>query len=85
MKLQIRYHNITKQVTGWRSEPRFGTMGDRDGETIIEVTAPKDLSGGWLYANGAMILNSNYVEPEPVRDLATELDALKAKVANLEK
>jgi len=86
--LEIRYNADTKELTGWWAD-RHGNhkvkLKNRPDEAMAEVDTPipdKSL-GAWLYDGVKLIPNPEYKEPEPPRDLLSEIDALKAEVEAL--
>ena len=86
--LKIRYNKQTKEVTGWWGN-RFGNeevkLKNRPDEIIVmlDIPIPNKPLEAWLF-DDMLIPNPGYSEPEPVRDLAAEIDDLKAKVKILE-
>ena len=87
--LEVRYNLETKQVTGWWGS-RFGNwdikLKNRPDEAIIEfdIPIPDKPLGAWFYDGKGLIPNPTYTEPAQPRDLATEIDELKARLAKLE-
>ncbi len=85
--LEIRYKTDTKEVTGWWGN-RFGNeevkLKNRPDEAMamLDIPIPDKSLEAWLFDSDKLIPNPDYVEPEtpkPVRDLAAEIDELKAK------
>lgn len=88
MMLEIRYDKSTKVVTAWcADENQFGNLS-REGHAIVvlDIPIPEKSCLAYLYdeATEGLVENSDYVEPEPSRDLATEMDEMKARVEMLE-
>ena len=88
--LEVRYNKITKELTGWWGD-RHGNhevkLKNRPDEVIVMLGLPipdKPLVA-WLFDKGKLVLNPDYTEPEPVKDLATRVSELEAKIAVLEK
>lgn len=86
--LEIRYNTTTKELTGWWGN-RHGNhevkLKNRPNEVMVEldIGIPDKPLGAWLLDNGKLIPNPSYVEPEPPRDLAKEIDELKADIEKL--
>ena len=84
--MKIRYDNLTGKITGWRSDISRA-MDKRAGQTIVEldVSVPHQLMEALLFdkVNKKLIPNPDYIEPEPTRDLAAEIDELRASMGNL--
>lgn len=89
--LEIRYNKNTKTLTGWWGS-RFGDhkvkLKNRPDEAIAEldIPIPSKALDAWLYdeVTQSLLPNPDYVEPEPPRDLAAEIDQLKARIELLE-
>ena len=89
--LKVRYEIATNKMTGWCAfKENWDDLTIGKGEDIVWLSdyngvAPLDTDFYFLDAGKKNIVaNPNYIKPEPVRDLAQELDVLKAKVAILE-
>lgn len=87
--LEIRYNKTTKKVSGWcGDEAQFGLLKDRAGEkkVIIDVPIPPKNCTAYLYDPIGKILidNPDFVGPKPPRNLAAEIDDLKARLTALE-
>ncbi len=87
--LEVRYNKTTKELTGWWGN-RHGNedvkLRNRPNEAIALLDIPipdKDLAA-WLFDTDKLIPNPSYVEPKPARNLAQEIDDLKAKIKTLE-
>ncbi len=87
--LEIRYNRNTKEVTGWWGD-RFGNkkvkLKNRPDEAIVmlDISIPDKLLGAWLFGGDKLIPNPDYIEPEPPRDLAKEIDGLKTRLDSVE-
>jgi len=83
--LEIRYDKNTKVVTAWCGDSEsFGNLDrGRDNETtmVLDVPLPRKHCLAYLYDNikKKLVDNPNYVEPSSLRDLAKEIDELKAE------
>lgn len=90
--LEVRYIKETGEPTGWCGDSKqFGNLdrGDPDEAIVIlDIPVPPLSCGAYLIQNPdtvpELISNPDYVEPLPPRDLAAEVDTLKAKVAELD-
>jgi len=87
--LEVRYNTDTKQLTAWcGDETQFGNL-EREGHTVVilDILIPNKPLAALLFHFGtqSLIDNPDYVEPEPVRDLATRVSELETKVKILEK
>lgn len=89
--IEIRYNTSTKEPTGCcGDETQFGNLDrerPREAIVIVDIPLPEKTIFAYLYdeATQNLIDNPDYVEPLPPRDLAAEIDELKAKVEKLEK
>ena len=83
--LEVRYNKNTKELTGWWGN-RLGNhevkLKNRPDETIVmlDIPIPDKSLDAWLFDGEKLIPNPDYVKPEPVRDLATEIDEIKGKL-----
>ena len=85
--LEVRYNTITKEVTGWWGN-RHGNhevkLRNRPNEAMamIDIPIPDKGLDAWLYdeATQSLMPNPDYIESEPPRDLAAELDILVARM-----
>lgn len=87
--LEVRYNTETKELTGWCADPeQFGYLKDRGNEVVVvlDIPIPDKPMEAWLFdeVTQTLIPNPDYVEPEPPRDLAQEINGLKARVKELE-
>jgi|TARA_Y100000310_G_C20576788_1_gene760841 hypothetical protein len=89
--LEIRYNKDTKVLTAWCADAnRFGNL-DRGREAevvkVLDRGLPDKPMQTWLYDTDKkkLIANPDYIEPEPPRDLKTEIDDLTNRVAQLER
>ncbi|GAG87228.1 unnamed protein product [marine sediment metagenome] len=86
--LEIRYNTITKEVTGWWGD-RHGNhevkLKDRPNEAMamLDIGIPNKPLAAWLYDGKKLVPNPDYIEPKPPRDLATEIDDLRAEIQEL--
>ncbi len=88
--LEIRYNTTTGKLTGWWGS-RFGNeeikLKDRPEEAIVilDISIPDKPLGAWLYdeTTNSLKANPDYVEPEQARNLAAEIDELKAEIKAL--
>jgi len=86
--LEVRYNTETKEITGWWGS-RFGNhkikLKNRTNEAIatLDIDVPNKPLEAWLFedATQSLIPNPSYVEPV-ARDLAEEVDEIKAKIAD---
>ena len=83
--LEIRYKKVTKELTGWwfnRRGKHKAKLKNRPNQAIatLDIPVPDKPLGAWLFDGDKLIPNPDYIEPEPPRDLATEIDELKAEV-----
>lgn len=86
--LEVRYNTITKELTGWCGDPmQFGNLKDRGNEAIVvlDIAVPDKPLDAWLCDGKSILPNPGYIEPIPPRNLAAEIDKLKARVDKLEK
>lgn len=87
--LKIRYNTESYLLSGWEEdEAKFSELIARQGEKVALLPLPKpdvDDYEYYLYIDGELIDNPDKQpqQPEPVRDLAKELDELKAEVEKL--
>ena len=77
--LEIRYAKDTGLITAWAGSPehRGGHLKAREGEgiTVVDCPTPIHPSKNYLIIDGKLKLIK---EPEPIRDLATEIDEITA-------
>lgn len=83
--LEVRYNIRTKEVTGWwgnRHGDHHAKLRNRlwDAIVMLDIPIPDKLPEAWLCDGKALIPNPSYIEPPPPRDLASEIDDLKAEV-----
>lgn len=90
--LKIRYIKATEQVTGWNGDPSQHKylkvrIGRGEAVVILDIPIPNKPLNALLYdeATQSLVPNPAYVEPEPPRDLAAEIDTLKAEIEILKK
>ena len=84
--LEVKYNTLTKEVTGWCGDERqFGNL-EREGHkvVILDIPIPDKSRESWLCDGMNLILNPDYIEPEPPRNLSAEIDEIKAKITALE-
>lgn len=86
--LEIRYNKSTKELTGWwfnRPGNLKAKLKNRPNQAIatLDIPIPDKPLGAWLFAVDKLMANPDYIEPEPPRNLAAELDELKAEVEAL--
>ena len=83
--LEVRFNIVTRELTGWWGS-RFGNeeikLKDRPDEAIImlDIPIPDKPLDAWLYDSFHLVPNPDYVEPKPARNLAAEIDELKARL-----
>ncbi len=85
--LEILYEVATKEVRAWNGDMFVkGNLKPREGqEVVIFDIDPPDFESDIYYVdllNKQIIGNPNYIEPQPPRDLAAEVDEIKAKIAD---
>ena len=88
--LEVRYNKTTKELTGWwgsRQGNKKVKLKNRPNEEIamLDIPIPDKLLGAWLYDTDKLIPNPSYIKPKPPRDLAAEIDDLKARLDNITK
>ncbi len=82
---EVRYNTETKKLTAWcGDEKQFGNLA-RAGHTVVilDIPIPNKPLDAWLFDGETLIPNPDYIEPEPARDLAAEIDELKAEIDNI--
>lgn len=87
--LEVTYNTETKKLRAWNGDPKQFRNLVREGHTVVVLDIPvpdKDINA-WLFdeKTQSLIPNPDYVEPEPPRDLALEIDDLKAEIKELKK
>jgi len=89
--LEVKYIIETGVITAWAGSPEQ-TGGHYEPEAseavaVLDIPNPEKGCEAYLYdeATQTLIPNPDYVEPEPVRDLATRVSELETKVKILEK
>ena len=88
--LKIRFNSQTKILTGWTDrKEEFDLLTAREGENIAIFDIAKPITHSedyeyYAFKNGELT-DSGKPEPIPVRDLAKEVDNLKARIEKLEK
>ncbi len=88
--LEVFYETESKIVTAWRSGDRIGIRKLRDDESKVLLDIETPTNGAtvrdYLYdeATQRLILNPDYVEPQPSRAPFAEIDKLDARVKALE-
>lgn len=90
--LKVRYEMATNKITGWCAfAENWDSLIAGEGEDIIwleNYDGVPSMETDFYFLNDvkdAIIVNPNYIKPEPVRDLAAEIDKLKARIETLEK
>lgn len=87
--LEVTYITETKKLIAWNGDPAQFRGIARKGETVVvlDIPVPDKPIDAWLFdrATQSLIPNPDYVEPEPARDLAKEIDGLKVKIKELKK
>lgn len=86
--LEIRYRTDTKELTAWcGDEKQFGNL-DRDraeeATVVLDIPIPSKPLEAWLFDGNKLVLNPDYTEPKPVRDLEAEIDKINKKFNLLE-
>jgi len=89
--LEIRYNKSTKEITGWWGS-RHGNqdvkLKNRPDEVmiILDVAIPDKPSEAWLYdeATESLVSSPAFSEPGGSRDLAAEIDNLRARLDIIE-
>lgn len=91
--IEIRYIIETGQITGMWSGSKLGKqdikLENKPNQAIValDIPTPEKPSAAYLHdeATLSLIPNPDYVEPEPVEDLATRVSNLETKVEKIEK
>lgn len=86
--LEVLYDIATKEVRAWNGDDSVpGHFKPKEGQAVVILPiAPPDFESDIYFVdldNQQVIGNPDYVEPEPVRDLAKEIDELKIRVDKL--
>ena len=86
--LKIRYNILTAQLTGWTdNELEFDQLLIREGEgeTLIDAIKPQPSNDyeWWCYEGVGLVRSDKALPPEPPRNLAAEVDELKARLDSL--
>ncbi len=83
--LEVRYIKETGAITAWAGSPGFtgGHLEPKDGEEVIVIDCPTPdgSSGEYLVTDGQLV---HVKELTPPRNLAAEIDDLKARMGKLE-
>ena len=85
--LKIRYSRKTGLLSGWTDrEAESRTLQADEVQDVALVDIPKPLSADYEYFifSGGNLKPSGKQEPMITRDLAAEIDALKARIEKLE-
>ncbi len=80
--LEIFYDKVTKQVIAWRSNDRPRKLRTGEAKVSLDISPSSGTARDYIY-DGTLTLRPDYVPPEPARDLATEIDDLKAEIEKL--
>lgn len=85
--LKIRYNNVTKQLSGWTDkEADFDSLVVREGEktALLDIAKPDADDYEYFAFVSDKLVPSGKPKPIPIqrRDLATEIDEIKAKIAD---
>ena len=88
--LEILYDVATKEVRAWNADDNVqGNLRPREGQEVVtwDIEPPAFKSDIYYVdlAYQAIVGNPDYVEPPPPRDLAAEIDDLKAKIEKQKK
>lgn len=83
--LKIRYNLEAKMLSGWTDvEAEFDGLIAREGEDTAVLDIPKPDTDDYEYfafIDGELV-PSGKLRPKPPRDLAAEIDEIKAKIAD---
>ena len=87
--LEILYDKTTKEVRAWNADDAVqGNFKPKGGQEVViwNIPIPSFDSGEYkVNVTNQTVVDGNpsYVEPEPPRDLATEIDEIKAEIKKL--
>ena len=86
--LAITYKNNSKVLTGWTGDEQ--TFDDikypaDEAVAILDIPIPVKSANAWLFdeITKTLIAKPAYIEPLLARDLAKEIDGLKAEIKSL--
>ena len=85
--LEVKYNKYTKEVTGWCGDTKqFGYLKPDNNEkvVILDIPLPDKPPCAVLFSKNKLILNPDYVEPEPAINIPDKIKELEARVKKLE-